>query len=180
MVKYTMFSSPYFKYPVIYGTLAGIATFVLLIFLQVGLNINPLGGKKEVGVIFLIVAMVAVVSAYRKANGGGIEFGKAFSLCFFTTIITSIVSMLLLYLFLNYISPSSLPEYIAATADQLTVNKDQIIKNGISETDYSDALSNIRKTTVKSILEDDLIKKIFLSIVPSLMISLYFRRKFID
>jgi uncharacterized membrane protein len=175
-----MLNQPYFKKPLIYGSLAGIANFLLLLVMQFGFSINPLGGKKEVGILFLIVAMVMAVSTFRKTNGGGLEFGKAFGICFLTTIICSFVSIVLLYIFLNYISKGSLPEYILKTANELTVNKIQIIKNGISETDYSDALTNIKKTSVNSILIDDLIKRFFLSIVPSLMISLYFRRKFIN
>jgi Na+/H+-dicarboxylate symporter len=175
-----MLNQPYFKYPLFYGILAGIATFLLLLVMQFGFHINPLGGKKEVGIIFVIIAMVLSVSQYRKANNGGLEFGKAFGICFFTTIISGFISLLLLWIFLNIISPNSLSEYINFTVNELIENKIQIIKNGISETDYADALNNMKKTSVKSILEDDFIKKIFLAIVPSFMISLYFKRKFID
>jgi Protein of unknown function (DUF4199) len=175
-----MLNKPYVAFPVIYGILAGIATFLLLLIMQFGFDINPLGGKKEVGVIFVIFAMIFVVAGFRKSNGGVIEFKQAFGLCFITTLIASVVSMIFLYVYLQTISPTILPEYISKTAQELTLNKTQIIKNGIAETDFNDALTNIKKTSVKSILQDDFIKKLFLSIVPSFMIALYFKRKFIN
>jgi Protein of unknown function (DUF4199) len=175
-----MLNNQQIKNPLLYGFLAGICCFLFLILLQYGLNINPLGGKKEVAVVFLIIAMILATLGVRKANGGAINFKNAYGVCFFTTIITIIVSAFTLYIFLEYISPNTLPEYVQKTSDELLANKVQIIKNGISEQAYDEALKNIKITDKKSILIDDGIKKIFLSIIPSLMISLYFRRRFIN
>jgi Protein of unknown function (DUF4199) len=175
-----MLDKPAYKYPLFYGFIASICCFLFLVILHKVFNINPLGGKKEVSIIFLIVGMALAVSAVRKANGGGLDFGSAFRICIFTTIISCFFSLLFLFIFLNYISPNVLPDYINTTTIELAKNKIQIIANGISETDFNDAYSNIKGTSVKTILIDDFIKKIFLSIVPSLMISLYFRRRFIN
>jgi Protein of unknown function (DUF4199) len=175
-----MLNRPYIKYPIIYGFLAGVFCFCFLLFLQIGLNINPLGGKKEVGIVFVIIAMILATSAMRKANGGAIEFRAGYGICFSTTIIASIASLGFLYIFLEIISTNTLPQYIQNTTAELVKNKVQIIKNGISEDSFLEALKNIKITTLKSILIDDFIKKIFLSIIPSLMVSLYFRRRFIN
>ncbi len=175
-----MLNKSIIKFPIIYGTLAGLACFLFLIFLYNVLKINPLGGKKEVAFVFIILGMILSVWATRKADGGAIEFGKAFGVTFFTTLVAGIISILLLSIFLENLAPTCLDEYIVATKTELIKNHDQIIKNGIAETDYIDALNNIKLTSIKSILIDDFIRKLFLAIIPSLMISLYFRRKFID
>ena len=174
-----MLKKPHILYPIIYGALAGFGCFMFLIILYNVLNINPLGGKKETAILFVIIAMIAAVAQTRKANGGAIEFGKGYTVCFSTSIISAIVSVIGLYIFLTILSKNSLPEYIQYTSNELVKNKAQIIKNGISETDYTEALKNIKITSVKSILLDDFIKKIFLGIIPSLMISLYYRRRFL-
>lgn len=168
------------KYPIIYGFLASICCFLLLIILQNGFSINPLGGKKETGFVFVIFAMIWAVKEVRHADGGGITFKKGYGICFLTTIIASLFSVVFLYIFLEYISSDTLPNYISSTTAELIKNKDQILKNGIPASAFNDALSNIKITNLKSILIDDFMKKIFLSIIPSLMISLYFRRRFIS
>lgn len=180
MENLIMLNKPYIKYPTLYGVLAGISCFLFILLLQKGLAINPLGGKKEVGIIFLILAMILAVQKVRSANRGAINFKNAYGICFFTTLVTIIISVITLYVFLQFISVDTLPNYIKNTTDELVLNKSQIIKNGITEEAYNEALKNIKITNIKSILMDDMIKKIFLSIIPSLMVSLYFRRKFID
>lgn len=174
-----MLNKPLIKFPIIYGSLAAVFIFFYIIILDKVLLINPLGGKKETGIIVLIGAMILAVIQVRAANGGGLELGKGYMVCFATTIWASLLSLVFLYLFLNFIAPNCLPEYIKATSDELLKNKGQIIKNGISEQDYNEAYKNIQTTNIKSILIDDFIKKIFLSIIPSFMISLYFRRRFL-
>ena len=175
-----MLNKPEIKYSIIYGFLAGICCFLFLLFLQNILIINPLGGKKETGIVFLIITMILAVRAVRQKNGGAIDFRVGYGICFLTTLIASITSVVLLFVFLEYISINCLADYVEATTQELLKNKVQIIKNGIAETAYNDALVNIKITNIKSILMDDFIKKIFLSIIPSLMISLYFRRRFIS
>jgi hypothetical protein len=175
-----MLNKPEIKYPLIYGILASIFCFIFLVVLYKIFNINPLGGKKETSIIFLIIGMVLAVRSVRIANGGGIEFGTGFRVCVFTTIITCILSLGFLLIFLQYIAPNSLTEYINVTSIELAKNKTQILANGISEIDYNEAFNNIKITNNKAILIDDFIKKIFLSIVPTIMISLYFRRRFLD
>ncbi len=168
------------KYPIIYGFAASICCFILLVALQNGFNINPLGGKKETGFVFVILAMILAVQQVRKADSGGITFKKGYGICFLTTLIASFLSVVFLYIFLEFISTQTLSNYVNVTTAELLKNKEQIIKNGISATTFNDALSNIKITNLKSILMDDFMKKIFLSIIPSLMISLYFRRRFIS
>ncbi|MES2797703.1 MAG: DUF4199 domain-containing protein [Bacteroidota bacterium] len=175
-----MLNKPEIRYSFIYGLLGGFCCFLFLIFLQNMLNINPLGGKKETGIVFLIIAMILAVRTVRQKNGGAIDFKVGYGICFLTTIIASLTSVALLFVFLEYISINCLAEYVETTTKDLLKNRDQIIKNGIAEMAYNDALANIKITNVKSILMDDFIKKIFLSIIPSLMISLYFRRRFIS
>lgn len=170
---------PYIKFPLLFGFLASICVFISLIILNKALNINPLGGKKEIGIVFAIIAMILAVSACRKANEGAISLRDGYGISFSTTIIFSIFSLFFLYIFLQILAPDVLPEYILGTQSELIKNKTQIIKNGISEQAYEDALNGIKKTTLKSILIDDFIKKIFLAIIPSFMISLYFKRRFI-
>lgn len=175
-----MLLKPYIKFPLLFGFLASVCVFISLIILNKTLNINPLGGKKEIGIIFLIIAMILAVSATRKANEGAISLRSGYGVSFSTTIIFSIFSLLFLYIFLQILAPNVLPQYILTTQTELIKNKSQIIVNGISEQAYEDALSGINKTTLKSILIDDFIKKIFLAIIPSFMISLYFKRRFIN
>ena len=174
-----MLLKPNIKYPLIFGFLASICVFISLIILNKALNINPLGGKKEIGIVFVIIAMILAVRACRKANEGAISLRNGYGVSFFTTLIFCAFSLVFLYLFLEILAPNVLPEYISSTQNELMKNKTQIIKNGISEQAYEDALNGIKKTTLQSILIDDFIKKIFLAIIPSFMISLYFKRRFI-
>ncbi len=174
-----MLNKPSFKFPFLYGFMASICFLILLIFLYIVLNINPLGGKKEVGFVFVIFAMIFSVKAVREANGGAISIRNGYGISFFTNLVFCFFCIIFLYIFLENIAPNALKEYIDTTEAELIKNKTQIIKNGISEQAHSDALKGIKTTNVKSILIDDFLKKIFLSIIPSLMVALYFKRRFV-
>ena len=80
-----------------------------------------------VGIIFLILAMILAVQKVRSANGGAINFKNAYGICFFTTLVTIIISVITLFMFLQFISVDTLPNYIKNTADALVLNKSQII-----------------------------------------------------
>jgi hypothetical protein len=176
-----MLNKPSIKFPLLYGSIIAITNFLFLMVFTKGLSVNPLGGKKEVlSLLLLPIGMIFAVKATRLANGGGLDFGKGFSACFSTTIIACALFFGLLYVFLIYVEPNLITEYINNTSLQMLIDKDQTIKNGISEEVFNDAFENIKKTDVRSIIWDDIIKKILIGIIPSLMISLYFRRRFID
>jgi hypothetical protein len=175
-----MLNKPEIKYPLIYGFSASIFCYFTLILLSNILKINPLGGKKEVAFLFIILAMILAVWQARKAFGGAIEFGKAFGICFFTNLIASILSSAFLYFFLIKQAPNILPEFIANTSKELLNNKAQILKNGISEEAYNQAIDSLKNTNLQSIIMDDFVKKSFLGIIPSILISFYFKRRFIN
>lgn len=174
-----MFSLKNINVILLYGTIAGLCCTTVCVLLDV-FKINPLGGKKEPAYVFILVAMVLAVRQVRFNNDGQLMQRNAYFSAFLVNIVASLVAMVGLWWLLEYYRPEILHEYIATTKQILIANKKQIIYNGIDEKTYLEQVMQISKTTIGALMQDDFYRKLLLSIIPCFMISLYFKRKFVN
>lgn len=169
-----LLNKDFFKIALVWSFVAALLSIVFIYFLYENLQINPLGGKKEVVVVFLILAMIAANHFYKQKQK--VSFKVAFSMCFMVSVFTIILTCVFFGFLLESKFPTMIAEYVASTKALMLQNKTQILNSGIDDEAFSLAIKNLNKTDTRAILTDHVIKQLFLGIVPSLLISLYYHK----
>ncbi|WP_026994600.1 DUF4199 domain-containing protein [Flectobacillus major] len=175
-----MFNKYFLRTTVLYGSVAGILCFVYCLALN-ALGIIPLSGKLFPSNIFILVAVFQAVKTYRKHNPDmTMHFWEGLSVSMLTAIIASVVIAVILYIFYssdyghNLIAQfveQALKEYIGAKA--------QIVKE--TNLDYFNSLiAGIKAIDPSSIAWTEIKQRPLIAILPSIMISLYYRRQYIN
>jgi hypothetical protein len=170
-----MLNKNYWKTVIYASSGASVVSVLFVVFLYKGLQVMPLGGKKEVVAVFLIIAMLlaCLVNKRQKVIS---SFKENFGLCLWVSISTCLFTCIGLWLLFDYSFTNMITEYVMLTEKTLLANKNNILGSGITEAAYKEALINLKNTNMQSILTDHVIKQLFIGIVPSLMISLYFSK----
>ncbi len=179
-----MFNKSLPKNILLYGIIAGLLTltycFVLAYFGQV-----PLDGKKAPTIIFSLICMVLSVKAYRKNNPDEtLHFWEGLVIANLTNLIGAFVSAIGLYFWLNGSGSYILSTYISESIHTLLIPsvKDGYIKEmgGLS---FMQLIQGFKDLSAQNIATDEITGlkgKLPLGILISIMISLYYRRGYLN
>lgn len=159
-----------------FGLLTGGIVFAFFLVLYF-VGLPPLGGKKEVSVGFNLIMMGVAVWYYRKFEGQGyLHLWQALSICYLTNLVGALVSASLITLFVKFIDPQVLTNYILDSLKIIDLSKKDILEE-MGEGTLRELITNIKKTQASTIFADEVIKKLLIGAIPALLISLYFRRQ---
>lgn len=179
-----MFNKSLFKNIILYGVFAG---FLTLIYCFVLANIGgvPLDGKKAPTIVLSMICMILSVKAYRKNNTDQtLHFWEGLVVANLTNLIGACVSALGLYFWLSASGSYVLSSYISDSIKTLLIPsvKDGYIKEmgGLS---FVQLIEGFRNLSPKNIATDEITGlkgKLPLGALISIMISLYYRRGYLN
>jgi Protein of unknown function (DUF4199) len=179
-----MFNKSFFKNILLYGLLAGLLTLAYCFVMRM-LGEIPLDGKKAPTLLLSMFAMILAVKAYRKFNPDEtLHFWEGLVVANLTNLVGACVSAIGLYFWLSGSGNTVLSEYISASIKTLQIAsvKDGYIKEMGVES-FKGLIEAFKILSPKNIAVDEIIGlkgKIPLGVLISIMISLYFRRGYIN
>lgn len=137
------------------GILAGLACFAFFYMLKIN-DAMPLGTRRNLGMVFVWIAMAAAAYRYWKASGRSVHFLEAFLLCLAVMLVASVVDGLLVSAYVKYAEPGLIPEYIAqlkvlALRDQAAIQKEFGNKESSGLIDFETFLKQIDQISPESI-----------------------------
>jgi Protein of unknown function (DUF4199) len=179
-----MFNKSFLKTVLLYGVIAGLLTLLYCWIIQQTGQI-PLDGKKAPSLMLSLICMVLAVKAYRKSNPDEtLHFWEGFVVANITNLVGACVSALGLYVWLSSDGNTILSDYISQTISMLqvpNVKLEYVKEMGIES--FNSIISGFKVLSPKNIATDEIIGlkgKIPLGILTSVMISLYYRRQYLN
>jgi hypothetical protein len=179
-----VFNKSLFKNIFLYGLIAGLLTLIYC-FALANLGKVPLDGKKAPTIIFSMICMVFSVKAYRKNNPDlTLHFWEGLVVANLTNLFGASVSAVGLYFWLSGSGSYVLSTYISESIRtlQIPVVKDGYIKE-MGELSFSQLIDGFRNLLPINIAKDEITGlkgKIPSGILVSIMISLYYRRGYLN
>lgn len=179
-----MFNKSLFKNIFLYGVAAGLLTLTYCLVLA-NLGGVPLDGKKAPTIVLSMLCMILSVRAYRKNNlDQTLHFWEGLVVSNLTNLIGACISALGLYFWLNGSGNYVLSTYISESIKTLLIPsvKDGYIKEmgGLS---FMQLIEGFRNLSPKNIATDEITGlkgKLPLGALTSIMISLYYRRGYLN
>ena len=179
-----MFNKSLLKNILLYGLIAGFLTLTYCVVLA-NLGGVPLDGKKAPTIILSLICMILSVKAYRKNNPDQtLHFWEGLVVANFTNLIGACVSAIGLFFWLNSSGSYVLSTYISESIQTLQIPsvKDGYIKEmgGLS---FVQLIQGFKDLSPKNIATDEITGlkgKLPLGILISIMISLYYRRGYLN
>ena len=179
-----MFNKSLFKNILLYGVLAGTLTMIYCL-VYANLGGVPLDGKKAPTIILSLICMVLSVKAYRKNNPDQtLHFWEGLVVSNLTNLVGACVSAVGLYFWLSGSGNYVLSTYISESIQTLQIPsvKDGYIKEmgGLS---FMQLIQGFKDLSPKNIATDEITGlkgKLPLGILISIMISLYYRRGYLN
>ena len=179
-----MFNKSLIKNILLYGLIAGSLTLTYCVILA-NFGGVPLDGKKAPTIILSLICMVLSVKAYRKNNPDQtLHFWEGLVVANLTNLMGAVVSAIGLYFWLSGSGSYVLSTYISESIQTLQIPsvKDGYIKEmgGLS---FMQLIQGFRDLSPKNIAIDEITGlkgKLPLGILISIMISLYYRRGYLN
>lgn len=179
-----MFNKSLLKNILLYGVIAGLLTLTYCIILA-NFGGVPLDGKKAPTIIFSLICMVLCVKSYRKNNPDQtLHFWEGLVVSNLTNLVGACVSAIGLYFWLSGSGNYVLSTYISESIQTLKIPsvKDGYIKEmgGLS---FMQLIEGFRNLSPKNIATDEITGlkgKLPLGVLISIMISLYYRRGYLN
>ncbi len=106
-----MNSNVFLRLSVIFGVLAGLACFIFFYILKVS-DAMPLGTRRNIGMVFMWIAMAAGAYRYWKTVKRTVNFLEIFGFCIVVVLIASAVDGGLVAYYTSSVDPSLIPEFI--------------------------------------------------------------------
>lgn len=172
------FNHPLLKLPLLFGLVAGLASFLLFLALH-GLGITALYVFEKYPFDFGInlILMVAAVWYYRRAAGKGLlHMWEGLTICYVVNTVAALVAGWLIYAFVTWVDPSEFTRYIGELQRFQLADKANYIKTFGAEA-YKAQLAQTTATTPDVLPLSMLGKKTLLGILPILVIALVFRKQ---
>ena len=179
-----MFNNTLIKNILLYGIIAGLLT---LAYCLVSANLGgvPLDGRKAPTIIFSLICMVLSVKSYRKNNPDQtLHFWEGLVVANLTNLFGACVSAIGLYFWLSGSGSYVLSTYISESIKTLQIPsvKDGYIKEmgGLS---FVQLIQGFKLLSPQNIATDEITGlkgKLPLGILVSIMISLYYRRGYLN
>ncbi|MFD1818323.1 Protein of unknown function [Pseudarcicella hirudinis] len=173
-----MFTVTFFRKTIVFGVLAGLACFGYCLVLN-SIGVIPLAGKKAPNAIINIIFMVLAVRAYRKTKQDEIlHFWEGLIVANFTNFVAACISSSCLYWYFGANNGDLIKLFVDQSIQELLSYKAQIVKQeGLNY--FIDLMNQIKLITPASIASDEVQQKMILGFLPSIMISIYFRRQYV-
>ena len=179
-----MFNNTLIKNILLYGIIAGLLTLAYCLVLA-NLGGVPLDGKKAPTIIFSLICMVLSVKSYRKNNPDQtLHFWEGLVVANLTNLFGACVSAIGLYFWLSGSGSYVLSTYISESIKTLQIPsvKDGYIKEmgGLS---FVQLIQGFKLLSPQNIATDEITGlkgKLPLGILVSIMISLYYRRGYLN
>jgi hypothetical protein len=174
-----MRSALFFRTALVGGLLAGLVCFGYFLVLY-GVVPSPLSGKKEPGVVLIWIGMVLAVRYYARHRPGPLHFWEPMGLSLLTALVGGLVHGGLLAGFLSYVDATPL-ERLVAEARQLVqasaaFSRENFARDSQTLLDYQSLLRSLEEIRPLTLFQDDVVKKLLLSLFPAALIAVYFRR----
>ncbi len=174
-----MFNQSFAKNLFLFGSVAGVVCFLYCFVLDV-MGIIPLSGKLFPSNLFVLVAMILAVKNYRKHNPDAIlHFWEGLVVSVLTASIAAVLLALLMYVYFATAHGQSLIQvFIKQALVEYAGGKAQIVKE-TNEAYYNSLIAGIKAISPSSIAWSEIKQRPLIAILPSIMISLYFRRQYV-
>jgi len=174
-----MFNKTFWKNALKFGVIAGFVCLVYCFVLDL-LGIIPISGKLFPSNIFILIASIFAVKAYRKNNPDEtLHFWEGLSVCFITALTASVLVGAGLYLFYSTEHGQMLlSQFVVEAVKEYSMAKQQIVKETNPEY-YNSLIAGIKAIDRTSIAFTEVKQRPLIAILPSIMISLYYRRQYV-
>ena len=174
-----MFNKTFWKNSLKFGAIAGIACLGYSVVLDL-IGITPISGKLFPSNIFILIASILAVKSYRRNNPDEtLHFWEGLSLCFVVALSASIIVGGGLYLFYSTEHGQELlAKFVVEAVKEYTTARQQIIKETNLEY-FNNLIAGIKAIDPVSIAFTELKQRPLIAILPSIMISLYYRRQYV-
>jgi Protein of unknown function (DUF4199) len=167
-----MISNALFRTGMNYGSMSGLSLFLLFILLYFS-GMNPLGGMSWLGAWIPLVFIVIATKTIRDQHQGGyISFGSAFRTGIITVFFSSLLFVLLVYIF-GRIADGNLVEMYRDEILQ-GVNEARIL---LSDKIIDQVLEEAENVTMASIAKSDFTAKVIGGTVVSLVTSAFLMKR---
>lgn len=179
-----MFNKSLFKNVLLYGGLAGLLTMTYCYILYANGGV-PLDGKKAPTMLLSMICMILSVKSYRKSNSDQtLHFWEGLVVANLTNLMGAIVSAITLYFWLSGSGSSILSTYISESIQtlQLPAVKDGYVKE-MGASSFKELIEAFKILSPKNIAVDEMVGlkgKLPLGVLVSIMISLYYRRGYVN
>lgn len=172
------FNLPLLKIPLLFGLISAILGFGYFLALYF-MDIIPLGNNKMLDFGFFVILNAVCCWYYRKEIGKGVlHLWEGITIGYVINTFGALVLGWLIYIFVNFIDPSVLTNYIAEMQNLLTTSKDTMMEEmKMTEADYQKLYSEVSGTTSMDLIMDELGKKTIMGVLPVLAIALIFRKR---
>ncbi|PKK37922.1 hypothetical protein BWI96_02175 [Siphonobacter sp. SORGH_AS_0500] len=122
-----MKSKAFLQLSVISGLVAGLVCFLFFYILKIS-DAMPLGTRRNIGMIFMWIAMTVGASRYWKTVHQTVNFLEIFGFCIIVVLIASAVDGGLVAYYTSSVEPSLIPEFIVelkklALQDQASIQE---------------------------------------------------------
>lgn len=154
-----------------YGAIIALAIIVLTLILFL-LNLDQNKGLQFLSYIILIAGLLLSQLNYRnKYSDGFIEYGKAFTVGFVTSIILAIIMGVWTFIFFKYINAGAMEEVMMQTEQSM-------LDRGMTDMEIEQGMAIARKfQTVGAMTTFAILGNIILGIVISLITSIFVKRE---
>jgi Protein of unknown function (DUF4199) len=179
-----VFNKSLLKNILLFGFISGLLTLSYCFVLR-GLGQVPLDGKKAPTIILSMICMIFSIKAYRKNNTDNtLHFWEGLVVANLTNLVGACVSAIGLYFWLSSNGSDILTTYINESIKTLNIEavKDGYIKE-MGLTSFRDLISGFKVLSPKDIARDEITGlkgKLPMGLLISIMISLYYRRGYLN
>lgn len=168
--------SPLLAVPIKYGLVGGILSVLIFSIIYV-LGKNPLIIYRDFDFSFLLLPIFIAFSIKEfrdNWNNRSLKFGEGMTVGFINYLIVATISGVFIFIFLN-IESFMLAEYISDRSLLIMNIKDDMIKTMGQEV-YQQTYNDLQDTTAYVIALDDFLKKIFIGLFLTIIISIIFKK----
>lgn len=167
--------NPLLAVPVKYA-LVGSTLSILLFYVMLFFDKDPLITNKYFDVILLLIFIFFSIKEYKKYyNNGILHFWQGMTVGFLTYSCIAIVFALFIWVYLAYISPDLLQDYITDRTNLILSSKENFIVQFGEET-YRKMLADMKLVSAGNVALDDFIKKLITGFFITSVIAIVMRR----
>lgn len=169
---------PIVAVPLRFGLYAGgISIFLFFVLYLLGYNPLIIYRNFDFSFILLPIFIYFSIKEFRDFNNdNALEFWQGMSVGFFTYVTIAALSGLFLFLFLEVGDPQLLTGYVADRIQILDDKKEEVVER-LGEIAYNKTYSELKMVTAFHLALDDFLKKLFIGLFLTIIISVLLRRK---
>lgn len=170
-------ANPLIAVPVKYGLVGGILSILVFVIIYL-LGNNPLiiFGKFDFSFLLLPIFIAFSLKDFRDYwNDKSMQFWQGMTIGFINYSVIAIISAIFILLFLSFVDPNLLTEYISNRSLLIIEMKDEMIKT-MGQNVYETTYQEVQETTAYVLALDDFLKKIFIGLFLTIILCVIFRK----